>query len=138
MISFDTFKPDGLTPVYLQIIRHIKQGIIAGSIADQDEMPSRRMLSALLGVNPNTIQKAYHMLEEEGLITSRSGAISYVTIKDSTLRSLSLQLSTNEALTFINAMKQMGITKEEALGLISSCWEEDAFSLPSPDNTGKE
>ena len=32
----------------------------------------------------------------------------------------------------------MGITKEEALGLISSCWEEDAFSLPSPDNTGKE
>ncbi|MDD2621069.1 MAG: GntR family transcriptional regulator, partial [Syntrophomonadaceae bacterium] len=44
------------SPLYLQIIRHIKQGIVAETIQNQDEMPSRRVLSSLLGVNPNTVQ----------------------------------------------------------------------------------
>ncbi len=122
MISFENFKPDASAPVYLQIIRFIKQGIIAGSIVDQDEMPSRRMLSALLGVNPNTIQKAYHLLEEEGIITSRSGAISYVTADDMLAARLNEQLSKEEINAFIQAMKQMGISKEAALTLLESSW----------------
>ena len=66
MISFEDFVLGDGYPIYLQIIRHIKQGIAAGAIGHQEEVPSRRVLSALLGVNPNTIQKAYHMLEDEG------------------------------------------------------------------------
>ena len=74
MVTFEKFVLEDTGPIYLQIIRYIKQGIAAGAIGDQEEIPSRRALSALLGVNPNTIQKAYHLLEEEGVITSRSGA----------------------------------------------------------------
>ena len=51
------------SPIYLQILLYIKRGIIAGSIVDGAELPSRRVLSALLGVNPNTVQKAYKLLE---------------------------------------------------------------------------
>lgn len=82
MISFDEFIIDDNSPIYLQIIRYIKQGIAAGVIGNQEEMPSRRVLSALLGVNPNTIQKAYRILEEEGIICSRSGAKSYVDLDE--------------------------------------------------------
>ena len=74
MISFEGFVLEDSGPVYLQIMRYIRQGIAAGAIGDREEVPSRRALSALLGVNPNTIQKAYHMLEEEGILRSRSGA----------------------------------------------------------------
>lgn len=74
MISFDNFIMEEGVPIYLQIVRHIKRGIASGEIKNRDEMPSRRVLSALLGVNPNTVQKAYHMLEEEKLIESRAGA----------------------------------------------------------------
>jgi len=70
MISFEDFLMEDDSPIYLQIIRYIKRGIAAGNIRHQEELPSRRVLSAFLGVNPNTIQKAYRVLEEEGLIES--------------------------------------------------------------------
>ena len=74
MISFDHFIPNDQSPIYQQIILYIKQGIAAGVIRNGDEMPSRRTLSALLGVNPNTVQKSYKLLEEEGIISSTPGA----------------------------------------------------------------
>ena len=86
MISFEGFALGDSYPIYLQIIRHIKQGIAAGAIGHQEEVPSRRALSALLGVNPNTIQKAYHMLEDEGIIVSRSGAKSYTSVDEDTVQ----------------------------------------------------
>ena len=70
MISFEQFMMSDGSPIYLQILLYIKRGIIAGIICDGDELPSRRVLSALLGVNPNTVQKAYKMLEDEGLIVT--------------------------------------------------------------------
>ena len=82
MISFDSFIIDGILPIYLQIILFIKRGIIAGTVKNGEELPSRRVLSALLGVNPNTVQKAFAILEEEGLILSRAGAKSVINISD--------------------------------------------------------
>ena len=67
MISFDTFRGTEGTPIYQQTLLFIKRGAVAGTIRDGDELPSRRMLSALLGINPNTVQKAFRMLEDEGL-----------------------------------------------------------------------
>ena len=61
MISFDSFIAQDGVPIYLQIVKHIKSGIVSGTVVNGDEVPSRRVLSALLGVNPNTIQKAYKM-----------------------------------------------------------------------------
>lgn len=73
MLSFSGFRLEDGSPIYQQIIRYLEQGIAAGTIRDGDGLPSRRVLSAQLGVNPNTVQKACRMLEEAGLITSRSG-----------------------------------------------------------------
>ena len=73
MISFEEFILEDNEPVYQQIIRYIMQGIASGVIGDREEVPSRRALSSLLGVNPNTIQKAYHLLEEEGRRWNESG-----------------------------------------------------------------
>ena len=78
MIQFDSFMQAEGVPIYQQIIRYVKQGIAAGTIRDGEELPSRRVLSALLAVNPNTVQKAYRMMEEEGLVESHTGAKSCV------------------------------------------------------------
>ena len=122
MISFTSFiLTDGI-PIYLQIIRHIKQGIAAGSIIDGDELPSRRVLSALLGVNPNTIQKTYKLLEEEGLILSHSGAKSYMNLTEEQIETIRTELLENDARNAVNTLKQMGITMEEAVSLIKKYW----------------
>ena len=110
-------------PIYLQIILFVKRGIIAGVIADGEELPSRRVLSALLGVNPNTVQKAYRMLEEEGLIQSHSGAKSYVVLTPDKKEKIRIELIENDAKNVVNAMRQMGISKSEALALIEKYWE---------------
>src|SRR5699024_2621603 len=59
LVSFDDFIMEPGVPIYAQIIRYVKGAVAAGAVADGEELPSRRILSALLGVNPNTIQKAY-------------------------------------------------------------------------------
>ena len=78
MIDFEGFVQTEGQPIYLQIMRYIKQGLASGIIADGEELPSRRALSAYLTVNPNTVQKAYRLLEEEGLVQSHAGAKSFV------------------------------------------------------------
>ena len=122
MISFESFVPDGNVPIYLQIVGYIKRGIVAGTIPDGAEMPSRRMLSALLGVNPNTVQKSYAMLEEEGLIHSRSGAKSCVAADDAAIRRLRGELLGQNLKTIIDAMKQMGMTLEDAQTALADHW----------------
>lgn len=123
MISFDALVLAAGMPIYLQIILYLKRGIAAGTIVDGDELPSRRVLSALLGVNPNTIQKAYRLLEEEGLIRSHTGAKSYVSVTGAQMARIRAQLLEADAGTLVEAMKQMGVTREEALDLITKLWE---------------
>jgi len=123
MISFDSFMMKDGMPIYLQIILFVKRGIIAGVIADGDELPSRRVLSALLGVNPNTIQKAYRMLEEEGLIQSHSGAKSYVVLDSAVKERIRSELLESDAKGVIHSLRQMGLTKSDAVALIEKYWE---------------
>ncbi len=126
MISFDDFKTEDGSPIYLQIVRHVKRGVVAGTIRDGDEMPSRRMLSALLGVNPNTVQKAYRMLEEEGLVQSRAGAISCVALDAGAAERVRRELTESEARRFAESMRRMGLTKEETAARLDEVWGEDA------------
>ena len=123
MISFDFFVLEDNVPIYLQIVGYIKRGIVAGTIENGAEMPSRRMLSALLGVNPNTVQKSYAMLEEEGLIHSRSGAKSCVAADEAAIRRLRGELLGQNLRTVIDAMKQMGMTLADAQAALADHWE---------------
>lgn len=125
MVSFESFVQTDGVPIYVQIIRHIKQAIVAGTVHDGDEMPSRRVLSALLGVNPNTVQKAYRMLEEEGLVTSHSGAKSYISLTEEKMEAVRAELMTGVVRTLVDAVRNMGVSREEALALVSKLWDEE-------------
>ena len=126
MVSFEAFRAVDGAPVYLQIINFIKRGAIAGTIRDGDELPSRRVLSALLDINPNTVQKAFHILEEEHLMESRTGAKSCMTLPPDTLDALRREVLSDELRAMARTLRQLGISKEEALRLIEQAWEEEA------------
>lgn len=123
VISFENFIMEDGSPIYQQILRYIKRGVIAGSIVDGDELPSRRVLSALLGVNPNTVQKAYRMLEEEELICSHSGAKSYMLLDDDKVRLIRAEILENDTMNVVRMLRQMGVSREEAVALISEYWD---------------
>lgn len=137
MISFAEFVPVAGVPIYLQILRYIQRGAAAGRIQNGDELPSRRVLSALLGVNPNTVQKAYRLLEEKGLISSHTGAKSYMVLNAETVQAIRQELLESEVRALVTAMRQTGASKEDALALVDQLWDETesgTWSVESGDS----
>jgi len=65
-------------PVYEQIVDGFKKLIVTGLIKKDEKMPSVRELAAQYAINPNTIQRAYRDLENEGYIYSVPGRGSFV------------------------------------------------------------
>lgn len=124
MVSFDDLVLLDGVPIYQQILRHVKLGIAGGAMAPGDALPSRRVVSALLGVNPNTVQKAYRLLEEEGLIQSHPGAKSCVAADEAAQARVRAELLQEQAQQAVAALKRMGLSKEAALELIAQHWEE--------------
>ena len=124
MISFEQFTQEEGSPIYLQILRYIKRGVVAGSIADGDELPSRRVLSALLGVNPNTVQKACRILEEEGLLCSFAGSKSVMALDEYKIAAIRRQLLAEDALAAVRSLRQLGISRAEAMALLAQAWDE--------------
>lgn len=125
MLDFSELKLTDRSPIYLQLIRYVKSSIVSGSVQNGEEMPSRRLLSSLLGINPNTIQKAYRMMEEEGFIVSHAGSGSIVTFTDETASALRRQLILEDTRDYLASLKAMGLTLEEASALLTEVWSEE-------------
>ena len=125
MIDFAGFVQTEGQPIYLQIMRYIKQGLAAGTIADGEELPSRRALSAFLTVNPNTVQKVYRLLEEEGLVQSHAGAKSFVCATREQRDALRRELTENELRGMVRDMKRLGLTAAEAALLMEKLYAEE-------------
>ena len=69
----------GKQDVYLEIASKLERYILGGLYATGDKLPSVRALASELGVNPNTVSKAYSVLEEKQLIHTLSKKGAYVT-----------------------------------------------------------
>lgn len=97
----------GKRDVYLDIVQRYVQYIELGVIKNGEKLPSVREAAGELGVNPNTVAKAYSTLEEKGYIRSFPKKGAFVTFgygdshkDDSDVRELML------------ALRQRGITKK--------------------------
>ena len=119
MIQFDSFMQAEGVPIYQQIIRYVKQGIAAGTIRDGE------VLSALLAVNPNTVQKAYRMMEEEGLVESHTGAKSCVHADAGRVAALRQELTETELRAMVRSMKRMGLDRQSAWSLFERLYAEE-------------
>ena len=69
-------------PIYEQIYQKIVMLILNGTLAENDQLPSVRLLAKSTGVNPNTVSKAYQELERNGVIYSVPGRGSFVSAQN--------------------------------------------------------
>jgi GntR family transcriptional regulator len=69
---------DSPVPLYRQIADGVRALIASGALSDGDELPSVRKLGAMLGVNLNTVAKAYRVLADEQVVDLRHGAAARV------------------------------------------------------------
>ena len=64
-------------PIYEQIKDGLRRLVMTGAVKKDEKLPSVRELATQLSINPNTIQKAYRELEQEGYIYTVAGRGSY-------------------------------------------------------------
>ena len=64
-------------PIYEQVKTTLRKLIVSGAMSPDEKLPSVRELASQLVINPNTIQRAYRELEQEGYIISIPGKGSY-------------------------------------------------------------
>ena len=66
--------PSSGTPLYLQLVDHLKHSIATGAIKAGEQLPSVRKMAEDLLINPNTVVRAYRDLEGEGIVELRHGS----------------------------------------------------------------
>ena len=107
--------------IYDQIVDKFKEQIMMGQLQTGAKMPSVRELSRELGVNPNTIQKAYQELESEGVIYTVGGKGCFVggeeNAAEATCRRAEAEL--REAL---RQARLAGVEKTTAEALVERCY----------------
>lgn len=72
-------------PIYEQVKDGLRKLVISGAMKADEKLPSVRELATSLSINPNTIQKAYRSLEDEGYIYTITGRGSFVSKKEELL-----------------------------------------------------
>lgn len=65
-------------PAYVQIARHVERQAVSGRLTPGDQLPTVRGLAAQLGLNFNTVARAYRSLQAAGLVTTQRGRGTYI------------------------------------------------------------
>ena len=71
--------PGSNEPIYTQIVVQISRSIANGELSPGDKLPAVRKLAAELVINPNTVARAYTILEQQGLVSTKTGSGTFVT-----------------------------------------------------------
>ncbi len=111
------------SPIYAQIKSGLKKLIMTGAMKEGDKLPSVRALATELAINPNTIQKAYNELENEGYIYSVPGKGSFACgdIKADERRKDELK---QRIRALLQELRFLGAKREELLALLEEGEEE--------------
>lgn len=112
-------------PLYEQICDKIKELIISGSLEENEKIPSVRELAMSIAINPNTIQKAYKQLENEGYIYSIKARGSFVKGRGETPDKAKIRELTGQIEPIVRELCFLGIEKEKLQKLIDEIYEED-------------
>ena len=102
------------TPIYDQLIRGVVRLKALGVLQPGEKLPSVRSLAGQLGVNPNTVQKAYQMLETQGVIYSVSGKGSFISHRQGASEEL-LQAAEDRVRKAMIEAAQTGVQKKSVL-----------------------
>lgn len=93
-------------------------------IKDYEELPSRRELAMQLSINPNTVQKAYKLLEEEHIIRTISNVKSVIVVNEEILESIRSEFVESDIKEFIQNCKNSGMTFQKVIELLTKYWDE--------------
>ena len=115
-------------PAYEQIVDSIIKLIAAKAFKEGDKLPSVRSLAYKMGINPNTVQKAYIILEARGITYSVKGKGIFIAENAGAYKQIQADAiqKIKEAITYAELV---GVAKNEINASIKSMLEEDEYDI---------
>lgn len=113
------------SPIYLQLARQLRLGIVSGGYAPGEKLPAVRELALSAGVNPNTMQRALAELERDGLVYSQRTTGRYVTEDTELIARAREGLAREQTERYLASMRRLACPREEIIGLIEAMTKEE-------------
>ncbi|MBQ7821671.1 MAG: GntR family transcriptional regulator [Clostridia bacterium] len=110
-------------PIYEQIVDSVKSAILSGLLGPDEQLPAVRKLAVELAINPNTIQKAYTILEAQSIVYSIPGRGSFVSADTGALADAHHAKLISELKQLLDDAKRSGISKKEILDIVNGYGE---------------
>jgi len=113
--------PGSDEPIYVQIVEQVSETIAKGQLVAGDKLPAVRKLAAELVINPNTVARAYTILEQSGLVTTKTGSGTFVA--DPKLRSkdvTDVNILAERMDALIARSLNLGLESEEIISMFKS------------------
>ena len=108
--------------VFLEIAARYEKYIIFGVIKPGEKLPSVRVAAGDLGVNPNTVQRAYSLLEEKGFIRSMPKKGAYVIYNSGHTQTDEFR---GELTRILMKLKDDGFSKSDILSVLEEVYQND-------------
>ncbi|MGO4185928.1 GntR family transcriptional regulator [Paenibacillus sp. TAF43_2] len=123
MLNFYELKLNNKEPVYVQAALYVKRQILLRKAESGDKLPSRREIAAQLNINPNTVQKAFKLMEDEGYVRTSSTLGSVIYVDEAILKQIEAKLTDELVKAFIGSAKEIHLSFQQVISLISERWE---------------
>jgi GntR family transcriptional regulator len=100
-------------PIYMQIMDLTKKQVISKEILPGQKLPSVRDMSKQLGVNPNTVQRAYLEMEREMLVYTKRGQGTFLVDEPEVALKLRQEMVHDRVAKFVREMEEFGFSHDE-------------------------
>ena len=111
--------------IYEQVVENMKELIRSGVLKPEDKLPSVRELSKTLTVNPNTVQKAYRALENQGYLYTVAGLGTFAACPDTNIRDERLiNVIRDRIRSDLKELFYLGMSQEEVSALLKELLTE--------------
>ena len=102
-------------PIYEQIVNNIEKYVAVGILREKSQIPSIRELANNLGINPNTVKKAYDILENRGVIMTISTKGTFISNNTKMVLENKIDKEINLIKDKTRELENMGISKKEIM-----------------------
>lgn len=116
---------DSTQPIWLQLVAEFSRRIAVGIWPAGERVAGVRDLAVDLGVNPNTVQRAFGELERDNLVRSERTSGRFVTDDQQLISGLRRRLAAAAADDFVQRGRGFGMTLDDARALLEQRWSND-------------
>lgn len=104
--------------VFIQIADRIRAEILSGGYSPGQQIPPVRQLASEAAVNPNTMQKALTLLEEQKLVYSQGTVGRFITSDTAVIDAAREQMRQSVIHKWMEQARELGISAEELIKYI--------------------